>query len=78
MAEILETIVRENVPLDVPLELRAMLHLRAGDRIRWSYQNGRIVAEVVKKKKGALSSLVGKFSGEATDSVASHNLTGIQ
>jgi antitoxin component of MazEF toxin-antitoxin module len=74
MAEILETIVRVNVPL----ELRAMLHLRAGDRIRWSYQNGRIVAEVVKKRKGALSSLVGKFSGEATDSVASHNLTGIR
>jgi antitoxin component of MazEF toxin-antitoxin module len=77
MAEILETIVRDNTPLDVPRELRAMLHLRTGDRIRWSYQNDRIVAEEVKKKKGALSSLVGKFSGDSTDSVASHNLTGM-
>jgi bifunctional DNA-binding transcriptional regulator/antitoxin component of YhaV-PrlF toxin-antitoxin module len=76
MAESLETLVVRSDRIDIPAEIKKKLHLKKGDRIIWTYEGDRLVAEVVKKKKGSLSSLVGKFSGEPSDSVRSHNLTG--
>lgn len=77
MTETLETVVTGD-PIDIPIKMREMLHIQKGDRIRWTYEGDRLVAEVVKKRKGALTSLIGKFSGEPTDSVKTHNLSGTQ
>ena len=52
MAEILETIVRENVPLDVPLELRAMLHLRAGTGYAGRIRTARLSQKLSRNEKG--------------------------
>jgi len=75
MTETLETMVTGD-PIDIPKKMREMLRIRKGDRIRWTYEGDRLVAEVIKKRKGALTSLIGKFSGEPTDSVKTHNLSG--
>jgi antitoxin component of MazEF toxin-antitoxin module len=77
MAETLETVVRNSDHVDIPQKMREMLRIQEGDRIRWTYEGDKLVAEVIKKRKGALASLVGKFSGEPTDSVKTHNLTGM-
>ena len=53
-----------------------MLRIQNGDRIRWTYEGDRLVAEVIKKRKGVLKSLIGKYHGEPTDSVATHNISG--
>jgi bifunctional DNA-binding transcriptional regulator/antitoxin component of YhaV-PrlF toxin-antitoxin module len=78
MKETLETVVSNSDRLDIPQKIKESLHIREGDRIRWTYEGDRLVAEVIKKKKGNLASLVGKFSGESTDSVRTHNLSGMQ
>ena len=75
MTETLETVVTGD-PIDIPMKMQEMLHIRKGDRIRWTYEGDRLVAEVVKKRKGTLTSLIGKFSGEPTDAVKTHNLSG--
>jgi len=77
MTETLETVVRNGDHLDIPQKIKESLRIREGDRIRWTYEGDRLVAVVIKKKKGKLTSLVGKFSREATDSVKTHNLTGM-
>ena len=77
MTETLETVVRNGDHLDIPQKIKESLRIREGDRIRWTYEGDRLVAVVIKKKKGKLASLVGKFSREATDSVKTHNLTGM-
>jgi bifunctional DNA-binding transcriptional regulator/antitoxin component of YhaV-PrlF toxin-antitoxin module len=77
MTETLETVVSKSDRLDIPQKIKESLRIREGDRIRWTYEGDRLVAVVIKKKKGNLTSLVGKFSGEATDSVKTHNLTGM-
>jgi antitoxin component of MazEF toxin-antitoxin module len=77
MAESLETVVVHSDRIDIPADIKKKLHVKKGDRIRWTYEGGRLVAEVIKKKKGTLSALVGKFTGEPSDSVRTHNLTGM-
>lgn len=76
MTETLETVVRNSDHLDIPQKIKDRLRVREGDRIRWTYEGDRMVAEVIKKKKGTLGPLVGKFSGESTDSVKMHNISG--
>jgi antitoxin component of MazEF toxin-antitoxin module len=76
MAETLETVVRDSEEIALPREVQKMLRIRSGDRIRWMYHGDKLVAEVIRKKKRALTPLIGKFGGEPTDSVESHNLTG--
>jgi len=78
MTETLETVVKNSDHLNIPQKIKDRLHIREGDRIRWTYEGDRLVAEVIKKKKGTLGPLVGKFNGEPTDSVKTHNLTGMQ
>lgn len=75
MTETLETVVTGDA-IDIPRKMREMLHIQEGDRIRWTYEGDRLVAQVIKKRKGSLTSLIGKFSGEPTDSVKTHNLSG--
>ncbi|MDP2798113.1 MAG: AbrB/MazE/SpoVT family DNA-binding domain-containing protein [Methanoregula sp.] len=75
MTETLETVVTGD-PIDIPKKMREMLHIQNGDRIRWTYEGDRLIAQVIKKRNGALTSLIGKFSGKPTDSVKTHNLSG--
>ena len=75
MTEMLETVVTGD-PIDIPKKMREMLRIQNGDRIRWTYDGDRLVAEVIKKKKGVLTSLIGKYNGEPTDSVTAHNISG--
>jgi bifunctional DNA-binding transcriptional regulator/antitoxin component of YhaV-PrlF toxin-antitoxin module len=75
MTETLETVVTGD-PIDIPKKMREMLRIQNGDRIRWTYDGDRLVAEVIKKRKGVLTSLIGKFNGEPTDSVTTHNISG--
>lgn len=75
MTEPLETVVTGD-PIDIPKKMREMLRIQNGDRIRWTYDGDRLVAEVIKKRKGVLKSLIGKYHGEPTDSVATHNISG--
>jgi len=75
MTETLEMVVTGDA-IDIPKKMREMLHIQEGDRIRWTYEGDRLVAQVIKKRKGSLTSLIGKFSGEPTDSVKTHNLSG--
>ena len=78
MTETLETIVTGD-PIDIPKKMREMLRIQNGDRIRWTYDgDDRLVAEVIKKRKGVLKSLIGKYQGEPTDSVATHNISGVR
>ena len=78
MTETLETVVRTNNHVDIPQEIREMLHVHEGDRIRWTYEGDKLVAQVIRKRKGSLISLIGKFSGEPTNAVHDHNLLGMQ
>lgn len=75
MSETLETVVTGD-PIDIPKKMREMLRIQNGDRIRWTYDGDRLVAEVIKKRKGVLTSLIGKFKGEPTDAVTIHNISG--
>ena len=77
MAETLETVVTSD-HIDIPRKMHEMLRIQEGDRIRWTSEGDKLVAEVTKKKKkGAMTSLIGKFSGESTDSVKTHDLMGM-
>jgi antitoxin component of MazEF toxin-antitoxin module len=77
MTESVETVVNNSDHVDIPEKMREMLHIQAGDRIRWTFQGDKLIAEVIKKKKGTLLPLIGKFHGEPTDSVKTHNLMGM-
>ena len=77
MAETVETIVRNSDHIDIPQKMREMLRIQEGDRIRWTCEGDKLVTVVIKKQKGTMKSLVGKFNGEPTDSVKTHNLMGI-
>jgi hypothetical protein len=78
MTETLETVVSKSDHLDIPQKIKESLRIREGDRIRWTYEGDRLVAVIIKKKKGSLGALTGKFSGEPADSVKTHNLSGMQ
>ena len=75
MTETMDTVVTGDL-IDIPEKIRETMRIQKGDRIHWSYEGDRLVAQVIKKRKGALTSLIGKFDGEATDSVKNHNLCG--
>ena len=76
MAETVETVVTSD-HIDIPRKMREMLRIQKGDRIRWTCEGDRLVTVVIKKRKGTLTSLVGKFNGEPTDSVKTHSLMGM-
>ncbi|MHC1623557.1 MAG: AbrB/MazE/SpoVT family DNA-binding domain-containing protein [Candidatus Methanospirareceae archaeon] len=58
----------------IPSEIRGKLGIKSGDLIRWKLVDGVLSIEVIKKRKGTLRGLIGKYSGKPTDSVRDHNV----
>jgi len=44
-----------------------MFRIREDNQIRWTFERDRPGAEVIRKRKGGLTFLIGKSGGELTD-----------
>lgn len=64
-----ETTVNKSYAVTIPAAVREHLDLEPGDRLKWSIDDGRLVAEIVRERYGVVEELDPIDIGEETDAV---------
>jgi antitoxin PrlF len=69
-----ETTVNESFSVTVPAAVRRAAGVEAGDKLRWSVdEGGSLSVELVKQRYGAFSDLDPVDIGESTDAAEDHD-----